>query len=119
MAVAVVVHQAVDSYSDIAAVVAVETIDDCPIVAVSEAAVLHVLESHLLNTLPTDVLKFDSIVAPVVQLDCVARTVAPVMTTAIELNPIGRHSIVMRRDGKKERFDHYYNGKATNENGIN
>lgn len=83
-------HQVLDLYSDMTAVVAVESIDDCPIVEVSVAAVQHVLEPHRLNRLPTDVCRFDSIVAPVVQLvlDYVVRIVAPATKSAVELNPI-------------------------------
>lgn len=86
-----------------AAVAAVESTDDYPIVEVSEAAVRHVLEPHRLNKLPTDVFRFDSIVEPAVQLvlDYVERIVAPATKSAVELNPIRR----LERAEMQERND--------------
>lgn len=103
---AAIVQQVLDLYSGMVAAVAMGSIDDCLIVAVSEVAVQLVQEPHQLNTLSTDVFQLDSIVVvpPVVQLDFVVRIVAPATVFAIELNPIGKYSIGHGQRWKEETF---------------
>lgn len=88
--------------AEVAAVVAVamaaavvESIGGYPIVESTEAVERHAMESHQVNKVSMDVFQSGSIEAPAVRLGYAVRTVVPATLSAIELNPIERHTIVV------------------------
>lgn len=91
-------HQVLDSDMAVAAAVAaavVESIGGYPIVEASEAVVRHAMGSHQVNKVSMDVFQLGSIEAPAVRLGYAVRIVVPAALSAVELNPIGRHTIVV------------------------